>query len=456
MSSEKNILSISELTRKIKGVLSENIGSVLVEGEISNIKRYSSGHTYFVLKDESAQLNAVLFSGVRDSISDTSCLKDGRRVRAGGQISVFEGRGQYQLIVRTVESAGTGVLMERYEALKKKLHEEGLFDDSRKKPLPLLPQRIGVVTSPTGAVIHDMLNVLHRRFPDIQVLLTPVKVQGDGSAVSIARAVKWLNSACGAGSERQVDVIIVGRGGGSLEDLWAFNEEVVARAVAESVIPVISAVGHEVDFALSDFAADLRAPTPSAAAELVIRPKSEFEGRIQQRADDLKRLLLQRRTLLAQRLERLAASAVLTRPEQALARYAQRVDHLEMRLIHAVQQSAVQAHRRSEQSAARLQIVRERRISSLRVRIERCGERISALLPAECIRIRKSIEVLERQLILLNPLKVLDRGYSLTRSDRGTLLRSVKEIEPESGIVTLLKDGIVGSIVSSVRMEDKK
>ena len=350
MASDKHILSITELTRRIKGVLTDNIGSVVVEGEISNIKRYSSGHTYFVLKDESAQLSAVMFSSVREKLADASCLKDGQRVRAGGQISVFEGRGQYQLIVRSIESAGAGVLMERYEALKKKLHEEGLFDKSRKKLLPMLPQRIGVVTSPTGAVIHDMLNVLHRRFSNIEILLTPVKVQGEGAANSIAKAVKWLNSSCCEGSKRQVDVIIIGRGGGSLEDLWAFNEEVVARAVSDSLIPVISAVGHEVDYALSDFVADLRAPTPSAAAELVVQPKIEFEGMLLQYSDDMLKALIQRRDLLKQRLQRLAASAVLTRPEQALSRYAQRVDHFEMRLLHAVQQSAVKARQRTERT----------------------------------------------------------------------------------------------------------
>lgn len=447
MNNEKNILSITELTRRIKGVLSKKIGTVLVEGEISNIKRYSSGHTYFVLKDEGAQLSSVLFSGVRGKLADTACLKDGQRVRAGGQISVFEGRGQYQLIVRSIENAGAGALMERYEKLKKKLHEEGLFDESRKQPLPVLPQRIGVVTSPTGAVIHDMLNVLHRRFPNIEILLTPVKVQGEGSANSIAKAVKWLNSSCGAGSKRQVDVIIVGRGGGSLEDLWAFNEEIVARAVSDSVIPVISAVGHEVDYALSDFVADLRAPTPSAAAELVIQPKIEFEGMLRQYSDDMMRALIQRRDLLKQRLQRLAASAVLTRPEQALARYAQKVDHLEMRLLHTVQQSAVKARQRTERSAGCLQIVRERCITELRTRISRNSERMQAAVPAACQRQKERISTLERQLTLLNPLKVLDRGYSLTRAADGTLIRSVNEVESGKDVVTMLKDGTFDSIV---------
>ena len=402
-----------------------------------------------MLKDENAQLSAVMFSGVREKLADASCLKDGQRVRAGGQISVFEGRGQYQLIVRSIESAGAGALMERYEALKKKLYEEGLFDESRKKTLPMLPQRIGVVTSPTGAVIHDMLNVLHRRFPNIEILLTPVKVQGEGAANSIAKAVKWLNSSCGEGSKRQVDVIIIGRGGGSLEDLWAFNEEVVARAVSDSLIPVISAVGHEVDYALSDFIADLRAPTPSAAAELVVQPKIEFEGMLLQYSDDMLKALIQRRDLLKQRLQRLAASAVLTRPEQALSRYAQHVDHFEMRLLHAVQQSAVKARQRTERSAGGLQIVRERRMAELRNRISRTSERMQVVVPSECQRLKERVSALERQLVLLNPLKVLNRGYSLTRTVDGILVRSVNDVKSGGDVVTILKDGSFESTVRS-------
>ncbi|MFO7936922.1 MAG: exodeoxyribonuclease VII large subunit [Kiritimatiellia bacterium] len=448
MTSSKQILTVTELTRKIKKALSDRFGTIFVEGEISNIKRYSSGHTYFVLKDETAQLSAVLFAGERKKLADSFCLKDGQRVRASGQISVFERRGQYQLIVRRIQNAGVGVLMERYEALKKKLLKEGLFEESRKKKLPLLPQRIGVVTSPTGAVIHDMLNVLHRRFPNIEILLTPVKVQGAGASESIAKAVKWLNSACGAGSHRPVDVIIVGRGGGSLEDLWAFNEENVARAISDSEIPVISAVGHEVDFALSDFVADLRAPTPSAAAELVVQPKREFERQLQACADDMLRALMQRRRLLAQQLKRLASSVVLNRPEQALARYAQSVDSYEMRLLHAVQQAAVKARQLTEQYADRLKSVREKRLLELRNRILRNDERMRSSASSECRRLKQQVRASERQLILLNPLKVLDRGYSLTRRADGSLVRSVSNVTAGCGIVTVLKDGSFDSTVN--------
>jgi len=442
-----HILSITELTRKIKGVLTKEVGQVWVEGEISNIKQYSSGHTYFVLKDQSAQLSAVLFANARAALANTAFLKDGQRVRAGGGISVFEGRGQYQLVVHKMESAGVGALMERYEALKKKLNAEGLFDKSHKKPLPLLPQRIGVVTSPTGAVIHDMLNVLNRRFSNIQVLLTPVKVQGVGAAASIARALGWLNENCGAESERPVDIIIVGRGGGSLEDLWAFNEEIVARAVFTSVIPVISAVGHEVDFALSDFVADLRAPTPSAAAELVIRPKQEFEKLIKQRRDDIHRLLFQQHRLLAQRLVQLSESAVLRRPEQMIERYSQRVDYLDMRLQSAARHEAGRARQRAEQIFGRMQLLRERRFSDLRARLEGARQSLNSSVAVLIEKKKNRVETSERQLVLLNPLKVIERGYSLTRIEGGGLVRSVGDVTPGLSLVTQLSDGFIRSEV---------
>ncbi len=454
LSPDPRVLSISELTHRIKGVLAEEIGSVVVQGEISNIKRYSSGHTYFVLKDERAQLNAVLFAGERVKLKDDGCLKDGQLVRAGGQISVFEGRGQYQIIVRKIEGAGVGQLLERYEQLKKKLSENGLFDQAHKQPLPLLPRRIGVVTSPSGAVIHDMLNVLRRRFPNMNVLLAPVKVQGEGAAESIARAVRWLNESCGEGSPRQVDVIIAGRGGGSLEDLWAFNEEIVARAIYESRIPVISAVGHEVDYALSDFVADVRAPTPSAAAELVVRPRAEFESLLQQCADQMKRLLLQRCDILRHRLRRSVYSPVLNHPDQALARYAQRVDHLEMRLRHAVRREILRVRGRYERSCAGFNHLRERKIDDLCGRLGGYSENMQRCVHTRCLRLRDSVEHYERQLLLLNPLKILERGYSLTRTKDGLLVRSVADAKPGSVVHTMLKDGKLISEVSAVHTTD--
>ena len=333
--SDKKVYTVSELTRQIRQTLEDEVGRVWVEGEISNVKVYGSGHCYFVLKDAGAQLSAVLFGGTRATLPPSLRLEDGRRVRAYGEITVYESTGKLQIKVLKVEETGLGELMQRFEELKRKLQAEGLFDTERKRPLPVLPQRIGIVTSPTGAVIHDMLTVLERRFPNLQIRLAPVKVQGAGAAEEIAGAVALFNRVCGPGSDWPADVLIVGRGGGSLEDLWAFNEEIVARAVAGSAIPVISAVGHEVDFSLCDFAADLRAPTPSAAAEQAVAPKAEFEAEVTRLARALRQALQQRTAELRSRLTAAQASAFLRQPRQMTERLAQRVDTLGMRLEYA-------------------------------------------------------------------------------------------------------------------------
>ena len=262
------IYKVSQLTSSIKVILEDSLSNILVEGEISNFRNPSSGHFYFTLKDEKSELKCVSFRSSNEKIKFD--IKDGMRVICGGKISVYEKQGSYQLYVSKIEPKGVGALQLAFEQLKEKLFKEGLFDESRKRPIPKLPRRIGIVTSPTGAAIRDILNILKRRFSNIDVLISPVKVQGEGAGEEIAAAIEDLN-ALGV-----VDVIIVGRGGGSLEDLWAFNEEIVARAVYNSGVPVISAVGHEIDWLITDFVADLRAPTPSAAAELVVPDKSDL------------------------------------------------------------------------------------------------------------------------------------------------------------------------------------
>jgi len=258
--------TVTELTRRIKQVLEAGFTSVVVVGEISNLKQHSSGHVYFTLKDENSQLSAVLW---RSRVQHVAVMpRDGMKVIVSGRITVYEVRGTYQIDVASISPLGAGELQMAFERLKEKLAAEGLFQRDRKKPLPEYPERIGIVTSRTGAVLHDMVHVFRRRFPALTLVLVPVRVQGAGAAEEIARAVRDLN-ACGT-----VDVIIVARGGGSLEDLWAFNEEVVARSIVSSRIPVVSAVGHEVDFTIADFVADLRAPTPSAAAEIVVKDRT--------------------------------------------------------------------------------------------------------------------------------------------------------------------------------------
>ncbi|MFH1782935.1 MAG: exodeoxyribonuclease VII large subunit [Candidatus Omnitrophota bacterium] len=266
------IYKVSELTQGIKIVLEDSFTNIWVEGEISNFKRHTSGHFYLTLKDDRSEIKCVFFKGSNEKVKFD--ISDGMKVLCSGRISVYEKRGGYQLYISKMEPKGVGELQLAYEQLKERLFKEGLFDESKKLPIPGLPQRIGIVTSPTGAAIRDILNVLKRRFSNVEVILNPVKVQGDGAKEEIAQAIDDLNEL------GNIDVMIVGRGGGSLEDLWAFNEEIVARAIYRSKIPIISAVGHEIDYSISDLVSDLRAPTPSAAAELVIAKKSEIIERL--------------------------------------------------------------------------------------------------------------------------------------------------------------------------------
>jgi len=446
---EKKVLTVSELTRQIKQTLEDEVGCVWVEGEISNCKLYSSGHTYFVLKDEKAQLSAVLFAGTRAALSSALRLEDGRRVRVFGEITVFEGRGQYQLKVQKIEEAGLGDLMRRFEELKRRLQAEGLFDAARKRPLPKLPQRIGIVTSPTGAVIHDILNVLGRRFPNVQVRLAPVKVQGEGAADEIVEAVALFNRLCGPGSDWPADLLIVGRGGGSLEDLWAFNEERVARAVAGSAIPVISAVGHEVDFSLCDFAADLRAPTPSAAAELAVAPKAELVAAVDRQERALRLALDQRMMTLDNRLQRAKASGFMRQPGQIAEGASQRVDTLGMRLDHVMRQHVQGACQRAAEAFSRLFLQRERRMRQVEARLDLDQRRLVQACHLNAERLGTRVAALERQLGLLSPLAVLERGYSLTRTAEGRLVRSVAQVPQGSVLVTQVRDGKIESVVKS-------
>ncbi len=306
---EKHIYTVSELTRYIRVVLEDTFPQVWVEGEISNFTRHSSGHMYFSLKDENSVLNCVLFRGASQNIKFN--IENGLKVVCFGKIGVYEKRGQYQLYVDRIEPKGLGALQLAFEQLKERLRKEGLFDEAHKKPIPYLPYKIGVITSPTGAAIRDILRVTRQRFQNVDLIISPVRVQGKGAEFEIAEAIKDFNRF------DDIDVIIVGRGGGSLEDLWAFNEEVVARAIYDSRIPIISAVGHEVDWTIADFVADFRAPTPSAAAQQVIPKKEDLKERIE---DAIRRLKKQ--------------------PSGAVQQYQQRLDdlikNLALRMDHIV------------------------------------------------------------------------------------------------------------------------
>ena len=452
---ERRVYTVAELTRLVKQTLEDEVGRIWVEGEISNFRRQSSGHCYFTLKDERAQLSAVLFAGAQRGVSVQ--LADGLQVRLYGELTVYEARGQYQLIVRQVEAGGQGMLMARFEALKRRLQAEGLFDEARKRPLPLLPRHVGVVTSPTGAAIQDMLNIVTRRFPNLHVLVAPARVQGAGAAEEIAAAIDHLNALSAAAANGEdgallgapLDVLIVGRGGGSLEDLWCFNEECVARAIARSALPVISAVGHEIDFTISDFVADVRAPTPSAAAELVVGRKEDFEEALRQQTRSLRQTLRQRVTELRGRLETVRASQVFRAPRQPLERAAQTLDALEMRLKRALADAAVRPRRRVEACRARLLLLRGSRLQSVAGRIEALQRRMTHAVPVVLQRKQQQVASLERQLRALSPVAVLERGYSLTRQADGTLVRSVQQATLGARLRTQVADGAFEVTVSS-------
>ena len=328
MQDSKNIVSVTEITRRIKGVLEMGFSEIWVQGEISNIKFHSSGHLYFTLKDEGAQISAVMWrSRVAQLLFRPS---DGMKIIVRGNITVYEPRGNYQIDCLQLQPVGVGELQLAFDRLKQKLSAEGLFDEARKRPLPAYPKKIGIVTSPTGAAIQDMLNILRRRFPALELILAPVKVQGIGAAEEISSAIHDLNSL------PDVDVIIVGRGGGSLEDLWAFNEEIVARAIYESAVPVISAVGHEIDFSISDFVADLRAPTPSAAAELVVKDRKEIIDILRNISYTIQNLVVTRVETEKERVKTLLGSYSFNKPLDLFRQRSQTIDDLERRLRQTV------------------------------------------------------------------------------------------------------------------------
>ena len=445
---EPEVLTVVQLTRRISGLLEEGIGSVWVEGEISNLRRQSSGHSYFTLKDEESQLSCVLFA--RTASGQKIALRDGLQVQLHGQISVYQPRGQYQLVVKSIQTKGEGQLQARFEELKRRLAAEGLFDQERKRPLPRYPRRIGVVTSPTGAAIHDFLHVLHRRHPGLRVVINPVRVQGKGAASEIAAAVTEFsegNSTIGA-----VDVIVVTRGGGSLEDLWEFNEEVVARAIVASSVPVVSAVGHEIDFSIADFAADFRAPTPSAAAEMLAAEGSELLERCQSLTSRIGRDALSLISLHAAGEQRLASSLLFREPIRRLEEARQTGDRIEESLIGLLERRLEQVgstidHRSVQIASAhpghRL-LHAGQKFSSLR-------EQLDTQLSRRLDRENGRVDRVSAALSALNPDATLARGFSITRNAAGKVVTCSDQVKPGDLIQTQLAQGEVGSVVEKKR-----
>jgi len=412
--SEKTILTVSRLTSLLRGVLEENFEHLWVQGEVSNLSYPSSGHCYFTLKDVDAQLRCVMFKNAAKNLKFR--LTDGMALIARGRISVYDQRGEYQLICEYVEPAGIGALQAAFVQLKEKLTREGLFAETHKTSLPLFPRKIGVITSPTGAAIHDILNVLKRRFASLEVLLYPVRVQGEGAAAEIARAINEMNGLA------EVDAIIVGRGGGSLEDLWAFNEEVVARAVYRSKIPIISAVGHETDWTICDFVADLRAPTPSAAAELVIASTDQLRSQIEALFHRLRRSV---ESLLAAQDSRLVGlRRALHDPRTMLGHLAQRMDDLTGRLETSLVVAVSRRRDRFERLRDALQHNDPQvKVEALRQRIALLSIRVEGLLAQRLEVIRQEFGDNAARLEVLSPLKTLARGYAIaTHGSAGTVV----------------------------------
>ena len=444
--SAPKVYSVTELTREVREVLETEIGEVWVEGEISNFRAQASGHMYFTLKDAGAQLSVVMFRGNAASLAFK--LGDGLQVVAFGEVGVYEARGQYQLIARRIEPKGYGALQLAFEQLKRKLAAEGLFDAARKKPIPPYPEHIGIVTSPTGAAIRDILNIIERRFPNVHIVIAPARVQGDGAAEEIAAAVDELN-ALNASGRLPLDVLIVARGGGSIEDLWAFNEEVVARAVARSRIPTISAVGHEIDFTICDFVADLRAPTPSAAAELVVKQRLELAETIAALAQRLERETETALDALKHRLELAASSYVFRRPAELVRQYQQRVDDALASIEGATGQWLDTRRGRIELLGEQLaRLSPAARVAQYRQRLENLAGRQAHALKNWRQERQHALKELNGRLALLNPQNVLNRGYSITtRADDGKALTDAAQVRKGDRIRTRLRTGEVESDV---------
>lgn len=441
-SGQPQVYSVSSLTRDIRAIMEAAFDSVWIEGEISNFRTVASGHSYFVLKDDKSQIRCVLFKGYRAGIKFQP--EDGDQVLMFGRITVYDARGEYQIIAESLEPRGLGALQKAYEQLKQKLDKEGLFDDGVKKPLPDFPWKIGVVTSCTGAAVRDILNVIRRRNPKTSVLLRPAKVQGEGSAKEIAQAICDLNTM------DDVDVIIVGRGGGSLEDLWAFNEEEVARAIFASRIPIVSAVGHEIDFTIADFVADLRAPTPSAAAELTVPVLNEIVRDIRSLTEELVDGMCQRVEDYKDLLTRLMDRRFFHQPKEIFSPHIQRLDDLHSRMMRSVEQGIVIHQQRLKDKKHRLiQASPKNKIQILTEKLEGLQKRALQNIQVQTRFRKERFEGILKNLNAVNPLAILERGYSICSKDKQSL-KSSAGIKPGDKVEIRLSQGGLDCTVDNV------
>lgn len=454
-SPQTNVMSVSEVTRRVALLLEEGIGEVWIEGEISNYRCQSSGHHYFTLKDSASQIPCVLFARSAGAALSGLQLRDGLAVQIFGSVTVYQPRGQYQLMVRLVQAKGEGALQAKFEALKKKLAAEGLFETGRKRLLPRFPQRIGVVTSPTGAAIADFLQVLHRRHPGLHVVINPVRVQGKGAAREIADAImEFSRSDTTIGV---VDVIVVTRGGGSLEDLWEFNEEIVARAIAASPIPVVSAIGHEIDFTICDFVADIRVPTPSAAAELIAADGEALLEKLNSLVMQIAREVMTQRTIALRRMDHLERSLLFREPERLLLQMGQTLDRLQESLQSEVKHYLQKISLTMGAAAAALRgshpghfvFQARQRYLSLQHQLDHQVKHRNDLLRARVERLHASFTV-------LNPEATLARGFTITRNGAGDVITSLKQVHKGALLRTQFCDGVVTSIEADDTLEVKR
>ena len=443
---DRLVYSVSGLNRAAKTLLEGSFPLLWVEGELSNLSRPASGHLYFSLKDAHAQVRCALFRGSQRALSVAP--QDGMQVLVRARVSLYEGRGDYQLIVETLEAAGEGALRRAFDLLKNRLFQEGLFDNARKRPLPRLPKRIGIITSPSGAVLHDILTTLKRRFPAIAVMLYPVPVQGTGAGEKIADMLKL------AGQRRDCDVLILARGGGSLEDLWAFNEEVVARAIHACPIPVVCGVGHETDFTIADFVADARAATPTAAAEMLSPDQADWLLTLAHIEQRLRRLMRDRLRTTQQQLDYLGSR--LVHPHARLVRLRERLQSLAQRLqrgqfhIHTqVQHRVLALHARLRQFNPQSRL-REQRLRSLHLQAQ-LGHALRRRLERSQERLARSAQALDT----LSPLATLARGYAiLEQPGTGTIIRAARSVTPGTAVRARLAQGMLDCRVEKVHNDD--
>jgi len=431
---ERRVFTVGEVTASVRDLLEGEFFDVWIAGEISNTRKAPSGHFYFTLKDKDAQIKCVCFR--QNALYLKMKPADGLAVLARGHISVYEARGEYQLYVEHLEPQGVGALQLAFEQLKRKLAVEGLFDDDRKRPLPYFPRRIGIVTSPQGAVIADMLRIIERRFPGLHLMLYPVRVQGDAAAGDICRALAYFSGT------QSVDVVIVGRGGGSLEDLWPFNEESVARSIAECEVPVISAVGHQTDFTIADFVADYRAATPSAAAEIVIRRKSEFTEMVAASQDRLAQALRYKLAMCGRRLVEVSVERPAAILRRKLGGFSQRQDEADFQLRHNMSQRFRRVENRLQRASQSL-VALDLRLHLARQRstLEGLTQRLEPAMTLRLERPRSRLESLDRQRAQLSPLAVLERGYSIIQTASGIVVRAAGQVSAGDALNVRLHQG---------------